>query len=144
MPSLAESIVARLAAVSAVTSVVSTRIRPGRPSQSDTLPALYFEFTGNRRDHYLANATGTNSTIADATVQFTGLAYSRASCESIKQAVETALDGYAGTVSSVQILRAAQEDDSDDVLDAVPGTDRAVYSVQLDYRFRYRITPVTF
>lgn len=144
MASLAESIVSRTAANAAIQSLVGTRIRSDGAFQGDTYPLLLYQIASNQRGHRLANEAGSANGIADANVDFVAMAYNRSQVESLVQALESVWDGYAGTVSGVQILRSAQIDDDSTIEGTEPGTTARVYARTVTYRFKYRVTPPTF
>ena len=100
-----KSIVTRLRAVTAVTDLVSTRIRCGKIAQSDSMPAIAVELDMMQPVNTAGGTSGTKT--ANVSVRCRGTSYSSASA--VADAAETALNGWTnndGTppISMVHVL----------------------------------------
>ena len=118
-----EAVRSILAANAGVSALVGTRIYPAVLPLDCTLPALSF------------------SKISNAYKQIAGVPRFQISCwtedylqcQTLKQAVETALDGYSGTVGTITIIRIIPLD-APDLYEQEPG----VYHIPYDFKVIYR------
>lgn len=96
---IGKAIYGRLQAVSAVTTLVSTRIHPDYAPQDATYPFLIYKIIGN-----LPSDTKEGVSRLD-TVQVSIETYASTydSANTIAEAVRTALDRYSGTIEAIVI-----------------------------------------
>ena len=99
MSTLEEALYAHLAADAAIAALVSTRIYPMLVPQDSDLPAIAYQRISRIGQHSHDGA----SVPARARIQITCLASTYSGAKALAGAVEDALDGYSGTVSSVVI-----------------------------------------
>lgn len=119
----------RLLNVSAVTTLIGTRIYPLTLPQGVTLPAVRYQRISGNSDEYVGGTTGA----ASARLQFDIFADTYASGEAVREAIRQAIDQYRGTSSGVFIhsCNAANHMDLFDV--PVHGNDVGVYQMVSDY-----------
>lgn len=120
MITIEEGLAAFLVANAAVNAIVSGRVYPNKLPQTVTLPALTYQRIDTPRvhSHDTSGATGT----AHPRIQFDCWAASYSSAKSLSDALRGALNGYKGTMGSVNpvtVQSALQEDERfDDFADA--------------------------
>lgn len=94
-----KAIYGRLQAVSAVTSLVSTRIYPDLAPQNTTYPFLVYRLTGNVPTDTKEGVSKLD--VVQVTIEIYANTYT--SKADIAEAVRTALDRYSGTIEGVVI-----------------------------------------
>lgn len=104
-----EALVARLAAVTAVTDLVGARIYPLRAPEGVTPPFLVYQRIAATRE----TAFGANPGIARARIQLTAWGPTYASAKAVATAVRQALERFRGTVLGVEFLDVFVETDAD-------------------------------
>ena len=120
MITIEEGLAAFLVANAAVNAIVSGRVYPNKLPQTVTLPALTYQRVDTPRvhSHDTSGATGT----AHPRIQFDCWAASYANAKGLADALRGALNGYKGTmgtVNPVTVQSALQEDERfDDFADA--------------------------
>ena len=117
----------KLINTSAVTALVSTKIRPMKAADADTYPYIIYESISKPS---LQTKEG-NSGWYKMRFQLSMLATSLSAVQNIAAAVRTALDGASGTIATFDVQRITFEDERDIFNDnsAVDG----VYMLQQDY-----------
>ena len=120
MITIEEGLAAFLVANAAVNAIVAGRVYPNKLPQTVTLPALTYQRIDTPRvhSHDTSGATGT----AHPRIQFDCWAASYANAKGLADALRGALNGYKGTMGSVNpvtVQSALQEDERfDDFADA--------------------------
>ena len=142
MAHLEQALVARLGAVSGVTSLVSTRVFPMRAEQNSTRPYLTYSRVDTPER---ASAMGTDAGVAAALMQVDIWASTQLSMLNVAEAVPLALQRWRGTQSisgggSVDVLdtflqRDADEPDDDPKGD---GSSDGLFRRSMDFLIWYR------
>ena len=111
--SLEAGIVARLAATSAITSLVSSRIYANVLPDKTTHPAIVYQLISTLPISSLNDDTGK----IRSRVQFTLISDTTAQRIELSDAIKTALQRYKGAVSDITILDSRLENISDQAYD---------------------------
>jgi hypothetical protein len=117
----------KLVNTSAVTALVSTRIRPLRAADTDVYPYIIYESISTPSEQ----TKDGNAEWYKMRFQLSMLATSLASVQSIASQVRIALDGASGSIAGFTVQRITFEDERDIFNDnsAIDG----VYMLQQDY-----------
>jgi hypothetical protein len=117
----------KLVNTSAVTALVSTRIRPLRAADTDVYPYIIYESISTPSEQ----TKDGNAEWYKMRFQLSVLATSLASVQSIASQVRIALDGASGSIAGFTVQRITFEDERDIFNDnsAIDG----VYMLQQDY-----------
>lgn len=110
MSTIEEALVTRLAAVSAVTTLVGSRVYPLRAPEGVAQPFLVYQRVAAPPRE---TAFGTDPGIARPRFQLVAWATSYATAKAVATAVRQALQRYRGTVGGVEILDIFVEFDED-------------------------------
>jgi len=102
MITIEEGLTAHLKANAGLTALISTRVYPGFISQTSTLPCLTYQRISTPRiiTHDTSGASGT----AHPRFQFDAWAETNTSAKAIIDAVRAALNGYKGTMGTVNLV----------------------------------------
>lgn len=100
----------KLKSISALTALVSTRIYSVKLPQKFTLPAVVFRMTSSQTERVLSGNSGKARTTFEISYYDTTDTAAEAGGEIIRKA----LDGFRGTVSSVQIQSTIMMDRRDE------------------------------
>lgn len=123
MTTIDEVVRAILIANAGVSAIVGTRIFPVSLPLDCVLPALAFFKASNNYKQIAGVPRFQISCFAEDYLQ----------CQTLKQAVETALDGYSGTSSGIDIIRIIPVS-APDLYEPEPG----VYHIPYDFKIIYR------
>lgn len=136
-----ETILIKLNAISRLTAIVGPRIWPGVLPQTYDLkangPALTYTISGYPRGHVLTGSDGT----ATARVEFSAWAYLRSDADAITLAIWDSIDGVPANPwadGSIEIMSCIQEDESDEEIAPLSGTDQWQYPVISQYSIKHR------
>jgi len=125
--------IAKLKATSAVTDLVSTRIRPLLRKQGAALPAITYQ----RISTIPCNASVGEANVAWARVQVNSFASTYAGAKALAAAVKACLSGWTDTGGSPSVIMSHWEGDSDLPEDVQPGQDLQVHGVAQEYLIEY-------
>lgn len=128
MTSIDESLVDILEAASAVTALASTRIYPLYARQTAVKPFIVYQRISSVREHSHSGP----SSLARPRFQFRCAANTYGEARQLADAVRGALDGYKGTVASVEIGSITFENEID-VEEVADDSQSTVYSSILDF-----------
>lgn len=126
---LEEAIYGRLAAVSGVTDIVSTRIYPSLLPQGATLPAV----TYRRVSGVPERAMGSDAGVARVRMEVDAWASSYSGVKALRDAVVAALKRFTGTVSGETIDATYQLNELDRYED-----DLKIHRVMMDFEVWHR------
>lgn len=129
------AIYAKLAATSAVTNLVSTRIYPMRLPQSGSLPAIVYQRISTNE---IVTHDGA-SNLAEARLQVTAWATTYISAIAIATAIRNTLQGAAFTAASITIQGCFLDDSRHNYIAPDDGGDTGAYSVSLDFMIWHEI-----
>lgn len=113
------AIVTRLAAVSAVTTIVSTRIEPMYTGQTTALPCVSYQRIGGGPINVMGTALTTTTVNTQLQVDCWALTYT--SLVSLANAVKSALSGWSSAVSTPPISSVQLLDEEDVPIPVKPG-----------------------
>lgn len=116
-----------LSQASAVTSIVSDKIRPIKSAQGDTYPLIIYRITNSN----LEDSKDGNSNLANVIVEVEMYATSYDQLITLSTATRKALDGQSGTIDGHDIKRLKYETARDNYQDAAALD--GVYMLQHDY-----------
>ena len=91
---------------SAITDLVSTRIRPDLLAQSDSLPAIVYSEIFTNHQHTLTAAAG----IEECMLELMCYSSTRTEADSLADLVRQQLQGYRGTAGSVEVISSKLDD----------------------------------
>lgn len=83
----------------AVSALVSSRIYPNKIPQKVRMPALAYQQNGGKRDHTMSGPIGMVNSVFDISCESESYSGARALAKAVRQC----LDGYKGTVGTVEI-----------------------------------------
>lgn len=106
---IGKAIFARLGAVSAVTSLIATRVYAFPAPADVTRPYVTYQMISNPRERTIDGVTG----LTRARMQLDCWAATPAEAEDVAAAVRQALEGFAGTAGGVTVKYARSEDEAD-------------------------------
>ena len=124
-----ESMVAYLATVTAVTTLVGTRVYPCALPQDPVLPAVVYQRTGATRDRSGSGPTN----LVEATYMLTVWGETYSSAKAVARVVRDALDGAAGPWSGVELGLAQADDTRDDY-----NSDLFLYGAAVELTIQYK------
>lgn len=140
MADITKALRTRLLAVSGVTDLVGTRIYPQWTPQNATLPAVVYQFIyGDNVGHM-----GAPSGLASARIEYACFADLQTTAFTVAEAIRTALDGWNGTVDSVEVHEIRLDSRYDEVEAPGAATDQATYVHIIDFSVWYAETVPTF
>jgi hypothetical protein len=128
-----DAIYTRLAAVSAVSSLVSTRIYPGLLPESPTYPAVVFRFLSEQT----FPAMGADAGVTKRRLQVDCWATTATAAQQLGDAVTTALSRFQGTVSYTGGSTVIDDIYRDGVMDLYDGKAR-VHQRAVDFIVMYQ------
>jgi hypothetical protein len=124
-----KAIVARLAAVPAVTALVATRVYGGTAPQKPTVPYVtYFRVSTNEEPS--ASLEGGRAQVAWSRIQIDAFAATYQAVKELDDALRQALAGWSGVLSG-QTIHEVRRLDSRDIYE--PDTVPPLHRVQADY-----------
>lgn len=129
MVSAHEAIYAKLSGDSAVRALVGDRIYPARTPQDTTLPKIVFTTITEGRAPTMAGSSGA----VNPRIQIDCWADSNAGADALADAVRLALDGYRGTVASVQIRSCFLDSKRDAIVEPRDGTEQRIFGRSMDF-----------
>ncbi len=133
---IGDAIRTRLSSATAVTNLVSSRIRPLRIRQDETLPAITYEIAGGERYPSMDGASG----LVGADVRIHCWTESYSDLQSLADAVRQALDGVSFTASEDVVSVALLETETEQFEPAGDGSDTGTYHGTLDFRIWHNET----
>lgn len=128
-----EAVLAKLAATSALTALVSTRIYNGTAPQGVGLPYVVFSEISSDRPRSMSGAVA----IVDSRVEVLAYGASPDSSIAVADAVRGALDGYRGTSSGVSVRSCRLESTDDDYVRPRSGESIHIYRRSLEFAIWY-------
>lgn len=128
MSTLGHAVYRRLVSATAVSAIVSTRIRPMRLGQEDTLPAITFQRISTTPQHAMVSTPS----LRVSRVQVRGYATTATGAVALAGVVRTRMDRWRGTTTGVVIQDALLANEFD-FEDTSFGADRVVYGVHQDF-----------
>lgn len=111
---LEEGIYAHLTDDAGVAALVGTRIYPLQVPQDVTLPAVAYQRISGPRDHAHDGPTG----LVRARVQFSALGSTYLEAKTVTEALRAALDGFKGTMGTVEVQTVFLENERDEWAEA--------------------------
>ena len=135
-----EAIYTRLSGNAAVRAIVDDRIYPARTPQDTTLPKIVFTTISQGRAPNTAGASG----VTNPRIQIDCWADSNAGADALADAVRLALDGYRGTVASVQIRSCFLDAQRDAIVEPRDGGEQRIFGRSLDFNIWHLETVPTF
>lgn len=131
---LVEGLRAYLVATAGVTAVVSTRVRATQADENDTPPYVLLFLVSDPSRYAMSGEAG----LAHARVQVDCIGATPKSALDVSEAVNTAMSGYRGAMSSVSVRRCHKIDRSGpDLFGPTDGSQRGRYRVRIDYMIDY-------
>ena len=138
--SMKSSLITYLRAQSAVTDIVSQRVRLNRAEQSDTSRVLIHQIGGDHKQHMTA-ATGK----VIGRFQIDSDDTSPIKAATLAEAVRTVLDGFRGTMGSVFVSMCHLDDERDVSTPPIEGQGASnIYTVQQDYLIGWSVSIPSF
>lgn len=136
MSDLKKSLRDYLVAQSAVTDLVSTRIRPRTLAQSDTMPAVVLDVVSSTSAQGLAAVVGW----ADARVQVTVFADTDREAMDAVETIRHAIQGFRGDWGAVTIRDVRVESGPYDLQELQPadGSDQWRYACAIDFKISHK------
>lgn len=125
-----------LVGTTSVTSLVGTRIYPVLAPASAALPFATWRRTGIEREQTLASPMGVPRVTVDFSIY--GSTYEQA--RDVADAFRVTLDGYGGTVGTVEVKQVSLENESDDFVQLNGADIPPVYSVTQTYDIWWKET----
>ena len=125
---------------SAITALVSQRIRPDALTEDETLPAIVYQEGGTEHEETVAAAGG----IVHARVYVDCIDDSRADANTLAETVRTQLHGFRGTLGSATVLGCDLLDRVKDYEPPADGSDDGRYVTTLTFRITASETVPTF
>lgn len=119
MATIEEALFTLLSTESTISDICGTRIYPMFAEQEETLPHIIYQQISGDRDHTFDGASG----FTQSRYQFNCLATTYAGAKALFEAVRKFFDGYAGTVSGVEIQSNLFSNEIDDLTN-IPGVDK--------------------
>jgi len=118
-----------LLTVTAVTDIVSSRIRPDALIQNETFPAIVIDETNSDHEHTISGGGGI------VTSQMTVACYSetRLAAENLGEKVRAALQGYEGSAGSETIQSSQLSGRASGYLVPADGSDGGLYVTSLSF-----------
>lgn len=133
MSLIEEAVFTKLTTTAAVSALIGTRMRPQLAAEADQYPMLVYD---KESDGALGHMSGTTH-LSHCTISLDAWATTYAAAKAIRDAVRTALKGYSGTSSSVQIRRAMLIENRDRLESAVGMEQRRMYAAGLNIDIWY-------
>ena len=119
----------RLLNVTAVTSLVSTRIYPQVLPQGCTLPAVRYSLVSSSRETLVGGVSG----FADSTVQVDAYAETYLDAQNVAEQIKLALMDWAGTSSDIEIRNIQLRNQMDMYEAPIDADDVGAHRVALDF-----------
>lgn len=141
MATIEEAVRSRLASLSAVTDI-TTRIRPYRAQQTDSLPFIVIACDEEQHENTLDGLGG----LVTAQVRLSAVAETLASARALSEAIRgtggsTGMAGYEGTVSGIEIQASILQRKQFDFQPYGDASDEGFYEVASIYQIQYTETP---
>ena len=128
---LSEAVYAHLAGLSALTTLVSTRIYPeGEIPNVVEFPYVTFRRTGRAHERHLTGGSG----LAQATLEIDCWALSDEDADDVHEAIRAGMDNYRGTMGSVLVVRnCVLENDDAEVEPPLDASQVAIHRVSMTF-----------
>jgi len=125
---------------SAITDVVSTRMRPDVLAQSDSLPAMTYSELYTNHSHTIGAAAG----IEECMLEIMCYSETRTQAGSLADLVRQQLQGYRGTAGSVEVTSSQLDDTGHGYEQPTDDSDNGKYITALRFRIHVQETIPTF
>lgn len=120
MITIDDGLIAFLNATAGVTNLVSTRIYKNKLPQTTTMPAITVQRISTPRVHTHDTSGATGTAYPRFQIDAWGASYT--SCKTVTDAIRTALNGYKGTMGSVNPVTVQSALIQDETFDDSPDT----------------------
>ena len=125
---------------SAVTDVISTRLRPDVLAQSDSLPAATYSEIYTNHIHTVSAAAG----IEECMLEIVCYSSTRTQADSLADTIRQQLQGYRGASGSVQVMSCQLDDTGHGYEKPEDDSDQGKYLTALRFRIHVQETIPTF
>lgn len=132
--SLITALSTKLLATSAITTIVSTRVRPGYLDEGDTVPAVTIVTNSKESFEHLQGAAG----LAQITVTFHCYQATGVLAEALAEQVRLLLQGFAGTLSSVVIRAISYRNENEMLEQPLDGKGRPRWRRSITFLISYQ------
>lgn len=122
-----------LTAQSAVTSVVGQRVYPQQAPMNAQLPYITYQRIADPVQHHFEEATA----LASPTIQFDCWAKSDVEMQSVSEALRNVLDGFRGTMATVDVRSTALVSQDDTIERPDDGSEQSTFRTTMDFDIWY-------
>jgi hypothetical protein len=122
-----------LSTQSAITGVVSTKVYPGRAPTGASLPYITYSKLAEPPYHNFGGA----DIIANPTFEFECWANSDVTAESLMEALRNVLDGFRGTMATVDVRNIIMSSVDEDYTAPDDGSEQGIFRISADFEIWY-------